>query len=444
MRQIKKAILNSFLLLGIFILASNAQAQTILYPGLAPGVQCVYQNSRIGYHYCDCNHACEFRFSKDGGYYHISANVHYTIGYTYTCEQGWPQDNSVTDEACVAILPEILAVLSPTHLSDPGSMLGCGNTHSYSAVFIPFPTPTPLPPAPTPTRTPAPTPTTIPPVVDAGGPYVNVACVAGQTSVKLAGTASSSVPGNPSVTLSWTTTCPQATFSSNSVINPTLSFLAADSANKPVSCKVQVFATDSLQRTVTDSADVAVGACTADCKGVIGGVAKSDVCGVCQGNGSSCNACSSVDISDTQHAVDVAAATQRNLILLANKAIHEAKRKSSKVELVKLDKKLALYSEQAQKLYDENWKIAYSNPNVVLQCSATANCISVNNVSLESTYKTNSAKFTSILIAQKKLLSPKTDAKAIKKITLLLAKSKALENSSKDLLNKIPDSRSSC
>lgn len=388
-----------------------------------------------------CDHYCEYNISKDGVNYSAIGHVN------YTCSIGWP------DWGCENVKNEILGQISPNNLSNEWGSIGagCGNIHSYIAVITnPTPTPSPTVTA-TPTKTATPTPTRTPtptvvvtassvPTVDAGGPYVKIACVPGLTSVQLLGKASTS---NSIAEISWSSNCPNGTFNNVSSVSPVLNFKAATSDNKPVNCLVKVTAKDSFQNIATDTAEIAVGSCDADCTGTISGTAKTDACGVCLGDGSSC-ACNSVNITETQHAADVAAALQRNLILIANKTIQTANRKASPAVKAKLKLKLDAFSNQAHALYDANWRIAYSNPNVILQCAATANCVKLSNVSIKATYLDNSVQFTKILAAQRKLLSPTKAKKAHKKLGVLINKSKVQEKNAVSALGNIPDSRDAC
>jgi len=138
---------------------------------------------------------------------------------------------------------------------------------------IPTPTPTPTPPAEV--------------SCNAGGPYLNVPCSDTPATIQLDGSGSV-VPSEYTPAFSWNTNCPDGVFSAPDSAQTSLTFSTFTGDDVPVSCNVYLTIRYGEEQEVSCPAVVTVTGCGRDCLGVIGGPAEYDVCGVCDGDGSTC------------------------------------------------------------------------------------------------------------------------------------------------------------
>lgn len=129
-----------------------------------------------------------------------------------------------------------------------------------------------------------------PPVCNAGSSY-KATCQGTETKIKLDGSGSKD-PEGKALTYSWTTSCASSSFDNAKIVNPLLT-LTGPGAGTAASCSVTLAVNDSVMSS-SCQASVTVPACNTDCKGVAGGKATVDQCGVCGGDGTSCVGCDGV------------------------------------------------------------------------------------------------------------------------------------------------------
>ena len=98
---------------------------------------------------------------------------------------------------------------------------------------------------------------------------------------------------------SWSTNCPNATLSSSTSPTPSLSFNSTDQIGASTSCTAYLTVSDSSS-SVSCQATISVGGCPRDCNGVLFGQSRTDVCGICGGNGQSCLDCAGTPFGNAQ------------------------------------------------------------------------------------------------------------------------------------------------
>lgn len=240
----------------------------------------------------------------------------------------------------------------------------------------------------------------IPPVCDSGasaGAYQNLSCTSATTSVNLDGSASND-PDNTaaaggSFTFKWTSDCPGASFNDATLSAPTLTFSSENSDSTPVSCNAFLEVSDGF-KSASCQAAVSVAPCLKDCNSVINGSATFDICGICQGNGTSCLDCAGTafgtasldrcnvcngdgqsclncaeaDITDSQLMLDNNSAQQEKVI---KQALRSYKRIAKGRKASTYARKTA---EQADSLQQAAWTSIWSVPSVSTQCSNSAFC----------------------------------------------------------------------
>ena len=180
------------------------------------------------------------------------------------------------------------ATATPTDTPEPTATNTATPTPTVTATYTPTATFTPTE---TPTNTPTATPTATETPQDevhcnAGGPYLDLPCQQEPFSMQLDGSASS---GSGPLAFSWSTDCLNGSVEPSDSATPVLTFTTFNQDMTPVSCSVfltVVLGEGELRSEC--SAVVTVSGCQTDCLGVIGGPAVFDECGVCNGDGSSC------------------------------------------------------------------------------------------------------------------------------------------------------------
>jgi hypothetical protein len=128
------------------------------------------------------------------------------------------------------------------------------------------------------------------PVANAGVAYA-ASCQGYVTTIQLDAVASADADGNR-LFYRWTTTCPNASFSDQAAMAPTLQ-LRDPGLGIAANCSVSVTVTDNLLSS-TASAPVSVGSCPLDCRSIPNGTALIDQCGICGGDGTTCLDCRAI------------------------------------------------------------------------------------------------------------------------------------------------------
>jgi hypothetical protein len=277
--------------------------------------------------------------------------------------------------------------------------------------------------------------------------------------VQLDGSGSTTNPVGGELSYNWRTNCIDGSFNDENLSNPILSLITATSDNMPLSCAVFLRVTNSQQISTECSSPVTAKTCNRDCLGVINGSAQVDRCGVCNGNGSTCDDCNSQDIKDEQIEMDINSNSMRDNVLKVNKQLKVAAKnaKLSAKDNKSEDNYIADSTIKAQKAYKDVWSTVYTAiPSVVVSCTASF-CVNVSTTS----YKVEVSDGTESLLtlAQKgyaRILKLERKAKAkrspnLKKVQKASIKAKSLVDSSKKLLNatnvaltRIPANQSSC
>lgn len=147
-----------------------------------------------------------------------------------------------------------------------------------------------------------------------------------------------------------------------------------------VSCQVTL-STNNGETSEQCVAQVASNVCALDCAGKVNGVSTFDVCGVCGGSGTSCVTCDSVNVQNTQLAIDSNGSAQRNNIL----ALVKEYEKVAKVAglkgkaLTEVNNFINASVTQGQSLYRTLWTDTYGLiPGVVRLCPSSSACVRVN------------------------------------------------------------------
>lgn len=162
-----------------------------------------------------------------------------------------------------------------------------------------------------------------------------------------------------------------------------------------------------------------------------------DICGVCAGNGSSCNSCEVFNILSTQVLLDNTSHEQENLIVKATRALEKGSKGKEKSRARKI-------RAQAQSLYMEAWTLAYIMPSTIVRnCDQEAACASVGITTSKSNFGDKSQQLSDLLVKTTKYMkkyrkiSPKT-------IKSYLSKNKQLHEENVRLLSTVPDSTLVC
>lgn len=269
------------------------------------------------------------------------------------------------------------------------------------------------------------------PNCNAGGAY-QTPCQGTLTKITLDGSASSD-PNNNKLFYSWTTTC-NGTFDNAASARPQLT-LTDPGNGKRESCTVSLTVSDGLSSS-SCSASLDAEQCIYDCAGTPGGDGKVDICGVCNGDGkscldcagvpfgskkldkcgvcdgtdacldcagmpngpskkdscgvcngddSSCLGCSQTDIAETQLVLDGEASSQAKIVRLAAQRL-------SKFGDTKAKSFAQGATNKAKDLYLKNWRLSYSLPSKISNCTNMLVCEQVDGQAGIDEYLANAKK----------------------------------------------------
>ncbi|MCB0332316.1 MAG: DUF4215 domain-containing protein, partial [Bdellovibrionales bacterium] len=142
-----------------------------------------------------------------------------------------------------------------------------------------------------------------------------------------------------------------------------------------------------------------------DCLGTPYGTAELDVCGVCDGDGTSCLDCGQFDNTEQLMSLDGGADAQKNLVI---RSIRTLKRKAGASSVRKFVKARRL---EALALYEKNWVLTWTIPTVVETCSNTVLCVQTDYSTVTAEYNDNSARLREIVEEVVSKLRKKTGRK---------------------------------
>lgn len=304
------------------------------------------------------------------------------------------------------------------------------------------------------TPTPTPTGTIVSPVCDAGGPYIGqgetLPCSKNPVSVKL----NAGNSAGTGLVYSWTTDCVGASFDNAALVNPTLTVPTLGADGKAVSCKVFLTVNGIGGASVSCQAPVVGQLCKIDCKGSINGTSVLDNCGVCDGNGSTCN-CTGVNLTGTQLAIDANAAMLRNNVLKQTSLLLQVG-KAAKVnakEFASLNNSAKNSNASAEASYVKAWTLVYTTfPGVALNCIPETLCVRISTASAKASISAESAKIGQvsndvtkrIKTLIKKVKNKKSAQAFSKKLNGYINANTKLLNDEAVNLNKIPSGVNSC
>ncbi len=176
-----------------------------------------------------------------------------------------------------------------------------------------------------------------------------------------------------------------------------------------------------------------------DCAGIENGNAKPDRCGVCNGDGSSCLECTSVDITAKQFSLDGGAKELENHI----KGLVKESKKVKIKGLPTVSQYVNILS-ATHDLQIENWTLSWQLPSISTQCKNQIFCTSLSNASKLDEYRSNNDALLQIAIDLSNQLkkATKNNPPARAKTYLRLAQKTHKKNEA--LANTVPVEQSVC
>lgn len=118
-----------------------------------------------------------------------------------------------------------------------------------------------------------------------------------------------------------------------------------------------------------------------DCVGIPNGDAIEDQCGVCQGDGTSCLGCEGTDNSSVQFEMDGNTLEQLQVV---NRSLKMLTKRGTRKHANRKFRKATF--QEAKGLQIDGWFLAWSLPNVVVQCSNSEFCVEISNVDTITEY----------------------------------------------------------
>jgi hypothetical protein len=122
---------------------------------------------------------------------------------------------------------------------------------------------------------------------------------------------------------------------------------------------------------------------TIGCDGVPNSQLVPDKCGICGGDGTLCDGCDSLDITETLFRLDAGAKKQEALIIRQSRLLKKRWKNSKKQQ-----EKLAEILEHAHDLQIRNWILSWTLPQIAVDCPAEVEtCIEVSNLGILDEYR---------------------------------------------------------
>ncbi len=175
---------------------------------------------------------------------------------------------------------------------------------------------------------------------------------------------------------------------------------------------------------------------TTDCLGVKGGNAVLDQCGICNGNGQSCLGCQSVNITENQFTLDGTAAAQKVVVRSLSRLFVKAggSRKAAKSYLTKADD-----------YYVGAWRLTWTIPSVLVQCTNTQFCVNSDHSGTVNSYLSNVKSLRDLARKIGKSILAKTNKRALVGATkVFLRRADLLRARAISAAGAVPTSSSSC
>lgn len=297
--------------------------------------------------------------------------------------------------------------------------------------------------------------TRMPPVCSAGAVYsTGLECSTTAKSIVLDASQSDGL----GLTYKWSTTCPQSAFSpSDSDVKPTFTLPTLAAVGSSVKCQVNLVVTDRYGVSSNCSSAVLGGTCNGDCAGTVNGSAKADVCGVCNGDGSTCKPCDPTNIQDKQLGIDSNLAALKGavsqLVKLTEKALVKAQLTGRQANAVRAANQSYLNS--ASSVYTAGWQATYTTiPGTILNCGVNTACVTVSTAAAKANLAQHSDSLLTVAKNAHKMLKSVTKKLTSKnsslkkkfeqKATKIVAQANANFSTEQSLIASIPSSTSSC
>jgi hypothetical protein len=173
-----------------------------------------------------------------------------------------------------------------------------------------------------------------------------------------------------------------------------------------------------------------------DCLGVPGGSAILDLCGVCNGNNSTCTGCTTVNIREAQIKLDSQAEAQLRLIKAARtqtfRATKNRARRTAVTKIVNTSSEIVL----------RMWQGIWTYPSNIFTCTNVAVCAATDITALAKSFATDSEQLVNLLDQAVRVLR---NAKKNRSAGRVLVRSMALLEERNQLeLARIPSTQSTC
>ncbi|MCB0332440.1 MAG: putative metal-binding motif-containing protein [Bdellovibrionales bacterium] len=172
------------------------------------------------------------------------------------------------------------------------------------------------------------------------------------------------------------------------------------------------------------------------CDGIPGSTLTVDECGICGGDGTACEGCASVDITQLQFELDGGAKHQEKLILRATTRI---KKQTSR-------KKIRQWAEETEVLAHElqtlNWILSWTLPNVISECPASEYCVTTSNVESLDIYRERSEALRDL--GRQAIRRLKRAQKSMKGIRKLRRRINSAHTTNLGVAEQVPETYTAC
>ena len=265
------------------------------------------------------------------------------------------------------------------------------------------------------------------------GTYQNLSCQAETTTVEL--DASSSFDpekGKQGLIYVWLSDCPGAQFDNQQAVKANMTFMSQNPNQSPVNCTVTLYVSDG-ELYSSCKANVSVEPCVRDCLDVINGTAEIDICGVCDGDGTSCLDCTDENIRNLLFSLDSNAREQARLAIKAAKRLKRAVPGNQEVNRLVKD-----IRKEANELYNLNWTETWSLPQIVTLCQGETICSTASNAVHINSYNTNAAHLRDLTLKVLKEMRRQGKAREIKNFKVFRKRAHDFYEESLRLSSEVP------